>query len=62
MIGKRVVLDLPHDEPVRTDHRTTFHSGEEGIVVSRHPRWDAWCVRVRDVTAVFFPDEIREAS
>lgn len=63
MIGKRIVLVLPDDdEPVRTDHRTTFRSGDEGFIVAIHPRWNAYIVAINGVTAVFFPDEIQECA
>lgn len=60
MIGSFVVLTLPDDIPVRTNHRTTFRTGDIGQVVEAHPRWHAWVVQIKGVRAVFFPDELQE--
>lgn len=61
MIGKPVVLVLPDDVPVRTDHKTFFRTGMRGFVIGIHPRWHAYIVAINGETAVFFPDEIQEA-
>lgn len=62
MPGTPVVLVLPYDDPVATDHKTIFRTGDRGFVVGRHPRWHAYIIAIHGQTAVFFPDELKEAS
>lgn len=60
LVGAFVVLVLPNAERIR---RTTFYSGQRGVVLRRHRLDHGWVVAFTDAPdALFFTDELEETE